>query len=131
VISNVFSRLTNAFKSQGVQTIAMLASDALRTFQPTAAGLLDAVVASVFQAEQALPGTGKGAEKKALVMSQMATTLPAMVRLVEGLTGRELVDEDKLAKNVGMLIDAVVGLANAFSVLQPAPINPTDLIKEK
>lgn len=91
-----------------------------------ALGPIAAAVANQVVAAEAKIGTGKGQEKKSLVMD----SLPMMIPLVESLIGRDIVKDEEFTAGVEKLIDAVVTIMNSLNSATPAPA-PTVVVVPK
>lgn len=75
-------------------------------------GLIFPIIVSVVQLVERIFGGGNGSQKKTLAVQILVLALSTY----EKLSGKEIVDEVKLAETVGPLIDGVVELLNMFGV---------------
>jgi hypothetical protein len=81
---------------------------------------LGAVISSAIDAillAEAKVGPGNGPQKKADVLASLQAALPVIVKLIATATGKQLTDEAALANGFDKLVDAIVGIMNAFGVL--------------
>lgn len=104
-------------KSPAVQALAPVAIGA---FAPGLLPLVELSVRTVVAAEGAF-GAGKGSEKAEYAHQQALLYAPVLVRGIEQMTGKELVDEELFGAALRQLNEGAVMLMNAFRILPKEP----------
>jgi hypothetical protein len=88
----------------------------LNITDPPLGAILSTILNSIMVAESKF-GTGNGEQKKQDAMSAVQVAIPLILAFFKNTTGKDLIDETQLANGIDKLIDAVVGILNAFRIL--------------